>query len=52
MPRVERTYEYLAMLTLLVQNVFIDYNWVANKKLKRCKKGSWTKKSDNDALKC
>jgi len=47
-----RTYERLAMLTSIVQNVFIDDNWVANEYLERCKKGSWTKKSDDDALKC
>jgi hypothetical protein len=47
-----RTYERLAMLTSLVQNVFIDDNWVANEYLERCKKGSWAKKSDDDALKC
>jgi hypothetical protein len=52
LPRVERTYKRLAMLTLLVQNVFIDDNWVANEYLERCKKGTWTKKSDDDALKC
>ncbi len=47
-----RTYECLAMLTSLVQNVFIDGNWVANEYLERCKNCQWTKKSDEEALKC
>jgi hypothetical protein len=49
-----RTYEYerLAMLMSIVQNVFIDNNWVANEYLERCKKGQWTKPSDDEALKC
>jgi hypothetical protein len=47
-----RTYERLAMLTSIVQNVFIDDNWVATEYLERCKKGKWTKKSNEDALKC
>ena len=47
-----RTYERLAMLTSIVQNVFIDDNWVANEYLERCKKGKWTKKNDDEALKC
>jgi hypothetical protein len=40
------------MLTTIVQNVFIDDNWVANEYLERCKKGKWTKKNDDEALKC
>jgi hypothetical protein len=47
-----RTYKRLAMLTSIVQNVFIDDNWVANEYLERCKKGKWTKKNDDEALKC
>ncbi len=47
-----RTYERLAMLISIVQNVFIDNNWVANEYLERCKKGKWTKKNDDEALKC
>jgi hypothetical protein len=47
-----RTYERLAMLTSIVQNVFIDDNWVANEYLERCKKNKWTKKNDDEALKC
>jgi hypothetical protein len=47
-----RTYECLAMLTSIVQNVFIDDNWVANEYLNRCKKGKWTKQGNDDALKC
>ena len=47
-----RKYEHLAMLTSIVQNVFIDDNWVANEYLERCKKGKWTKKNDDEALKC
>ena len=40
------------MLTSIVQNVFIDDNWVANEYLERCKKGKWTKTNDDEALKC
>jgi hypothetical protein len=47
-----RIYERLQMLTSIVQNVFIDDNWVANEYLNRCKKGKWTKQGDDDALKC
>jgi hypothetical protein len=47
-----RIYERLAMLTSIVQNIFINDNWVANKYLERCKKGKWTKMNDDEALKC
>ena len=47
-----RTYEWLAMLTSIVQNVFIGDKWVANEYLERCKKGKWTKMNDDEALKC
>jgi len=40
------------MLMSLMQNIFIDNNWVANEYLERCKKGKWTKKNDDEALKC
>ena len=40
------------MLTSIVQNVFIDENWVANEYLERCKKGKWTKMNDDEAVKC
>jgi hypothetical protein len=44
-----KTYECLAMLTSLVQDVCIDDNWVANEYLERCKNCQWIKKSDNEA---
>jgi len=44
LPQVERTYKRIAILTLLVQNVFINDNWVANKYLERYKKVSLTKR--------
>ncbi len=47
-----RTYECLAMLTSIVQNVFIDDTWVANEYLNRCKKGKWMKQGNDDTLKC
>ncbi len=47
-----RTYERLAMLTSIEQNVFIDDNWVVNEYLNRCEKGKWTKQGNDDALKC
>ena len=47
-----RTYERLAMLASIVQNVFIDNEWVAKEYLRRCKNGSWKKGRTDDAVKC
>ena len=40
------------MLASIIQSVYIDPEWVANKYLKRCKPGSWKKENTVEALKC
>ena len=47
-----RTYERLAMLTSLLQSVYIDDDMVAKEYLRRCKNGAWNKDKTDDALKC
>jgi hypothetical protein len=47
-----RNYERLAMLSSIVQNVYVDVKWVAEEYLRRCKLNKWTKADDDDALKC
>ena len=47
-----RTYERIAMLSTIVQNMYIDNEWVAQEYLRRCKQGAWTKEGTDDALKC
>ena len=46
-----RNYERLAMLSSIVQNVYVDVKWVSEEHLRRCKQKKW-KKADDDALKC
>jgi hypothetical protein len=45
-------YERLAMLSSIVQNVYVDPKWVAEEYLRRCKLNKWKKADDDDALKC
>ena len=45
-------YERISMLSNIVQNMYIDPEWVASEYLKRCKKGAWKKENTVDALKC
>jgi hypothetical protein len=45
-------YEQLAMLSSIVQNVYVDEKWVAQEYLRRCKMNKWKKADDDDALKC
>ncbi len=45
-------YERLAMLSSIVQNVYVDEKWVAQEYLRRCKMNKWKKADDDDALKC
>ena len=47
-----RTYERLALLALILNNIFIDDEWVAREYLKRCKNGAWKKENTRDAHKC
>eukprot|EP00956_Cyclotella_meneghiniana_P027681 scaffold62755_cov43-Cyclotella_meneghiniana.AAC.1 len=42
----------MSMLSFIVQNVYIDPEWVASEYLKRCKKGAWKKENTMVALKC
>ena len=46
-----RTYERLAMLAI-VQNVYIDIDWVAEEYLRRCSKGCWKSENTAESLKC
>ena len=41
-----------SLLSIIVQNMYIDPEWVASEYLKRCKKGAWKKENTVDALKC
>jgi hypothetical protein len=47
-----RNYERLAMLSSIVQSLYIDPVWVAAEYLRRCKNGSWKEDIDVEALKC
>jgi hypothetical protein len=47
-----RNYERLAMLSSIVQNVYVDVKWVAEEYLRCSKLNKWKKADDNDALKC
>ena len=40
------------MLSNIVQNVYIDPEWLATEYLRRCKKGVCEKENTVDALKC
>ncbi len=44
-------YEHVAMLASIIQNVYIDNNWVAHQYIERSKKGSLKKESTKEALK-
>ena len=47
-----RNYERIALLSSILQNVFIDAQWVADECLKRSKAGAWKKENMVDSLKC
>ena len=47
-----RTYERVAMLASIIQNVYIDNDWVAQQYIERGKRGSWKKENTEEALKC
>eukprot|EP00956_Cyclotella_meneghiniana_P036360 scaffold124580_cov36-Cyclotella_meneghiniana.AAC.1 len=38
-------YERISKLPNIVQNMYIDPEWVASEYLKRCKKGAWKKEN-------
>ena len=40
------------MLSLVVQNVYIDKEWVVKEYLRRCNAGVWKKENTQKALKC
>ena len=46
------TYERVAMLASIIQNVYIDNDWVAQQYIERGKRGSWKKENTEEALKC
>jgi hypothetical protein len=47
-----RNYERIAMLSHLLNHVYIDPQWVAAEYLRRCKKGVWKKDNTVESLKC
>ena len=47
-----RTYERLAILSCILQDVYIDVEWCAEEYLRRCKNGSWNEKEVAEAMKC
>ena len=47
-----RNYERLAMLASIVDNAYVDVDFVVKKCLERCKKGTWKKENTEEALKC
>ncbi len=47
-----KNYECLAILSSIVQNVYVYEKWVAQEYKRRCKMNKWKKVDDDDALKC
>jgi hypothetical protein len=47
-----RNYERIAMLSHLLNHVYIDPQWVAAEYLRRCKKGVWKRDNTVESLKC
>ena len=47
-----RNYERLAMLASIINQVYVDPQWVADEYLRRCKNGAWKKENTVAALKC
>jgi len=47
-----RTYKRVTMLASIIQNVYIDNDWVAPQYIERGKRGSLKKESTEAALKC
>jgi hypothetical protein len=47
-----QTYKRVAMLASIIQSVYIDIHWAAQRYIERCKKGSWKKENTEEASKC
>ncbi len=47
-----RTYERVAKLASIIQNVYIANDWVAQHCIERGKRGSWKTENTEEALKC
>jgi hypothetical protein len=47
-----RTYERLAMLSSIIDSIYIDPEFVAAEYLRQCKEKKWKTANDEDALKC
>jgi hypothetical protein len=46
------TYERLAMLSSIIQSIYIDPKWVAEEYLRRGRQKKWKTLDDEEALKC
>jgi len=46
-----RTYEHIAMLASILQNAYIDDDWVAHEYLRRSKIGTWKKENTIESQK-
>jgi hypothetical protein len=40
------------MLASIIQNIYIDNDWVAQQYIEQGKRGSWKKESTEEVLKC
>ena len=47
-----RNYERLAMLASIVQDVYVDMDWVAKEYLARLNRGAWKEENTVESLKC
>ncbi len=47
-----RTYEHVAMLASIIQNVYIANDWVVEQYIETGKRGSWKKENTEEVLKC
>ena len=47
-----RCYERLAMLSMIVNSLYIDPDFIAAEYLRRCRQKKWKKSNDEEALKC
>ena len=47
-----RTYERLALMSVILNTIYIDKKWVAKEYLRRCKEGAWSEERTEEALKC
>lgn len=47
-----KNYERISLLSVLLNSVYIDPEWVATEYLRRCKKGAWKKDNTIESMKC